>query len=156
MDEILDFDMKIQSHSEFSKLAEFDPVSGTFKEYPRQNTSSLSEPLLGSYATLDGVLLIFYRQEHFLWLRIDEHVVKLDENTTARRVLLNDRARLEILRNDYKLTEVTYSVGPYEGLDPRDPVDDLTPFSSNEDFDFGLFVFNVLTDDRRRAAIYAP
>lgn len=140
--------MLVQSHTVFNEVAEFDPETGALEVFPRSIDERVE--IRGHYAILSGVLVVLYRTGDGLNLRIGSTVLvggELLSVTHARKVT---DCRLSVTRSGVPPLEINYTVSlldPPLALDP-------TPFVEDEDFDFGLFISNVLQSPTRRQQIY--
>lgn len=148
--------MFVESHDRFDDVGDLDPESGHLVEFSRSARSSSdlpAGPVCGHYARLDDDLAVFYRAGESLWLRAGEHVRELETGrSSVRWEGLGERSRLTLRDEDNYVVSVGYRVGPTRG---PSLVDDPTLFSAIENWDFGLFVRNVLMDDGRRGRIYS-
>lgn len=144
--------MHVESHDRFDDVAEFDPETGALVEYSRATRPNPApEAVQGHYARLFGTVTVLYRLGSSLWLRIGDEARDLDlASTEVRWDHAHGRSTLTLLEHGEPLAQVQYQPGPSgAGLD-----NDPTAFVEAEDWDFGLFVRNVLDDDSRRARIY--
>jgi hypothetical protein len=149
--------MLVESQDRFEDVGDFDPRSGRLVELKRNEPAArrlLTESLRGHYARLSDKLAVLYRDDGDLWLRLGEHAVPLRAQPPSVRYERTDRqhARLALLADGAEVAAVEYRPGPTIGP-PLD--EDPTPFIDAEDWDFGLFVHNVMTDDGRRQRIYS-
>lgn len=113
-------------------------------------STSAQIPLVGSYSVIAGERVLFYRWRGELWLRfgsthpISLQRVKADWSVESGQV-------------DFKLKSDNTTVVARKYPVSRELVDldqDPTPFVEAEDFDFLLFVRNVLSDSERADRIY--
>jgi hypothetical protein len=142
----------LQSKDRFDSLAELDVTTGAVSWISRSGVGEVAwEEIYGSFSCLAGRLVMLYRLEGVLRLRIDELTFLLTGIHSLDRMLLGENmARLTLFEGDTSIFSMTYrrpEVFPPLALDP-------TPFVEEEDFDFGLFLYNVLNDPGRRARIY--
>lgn len=144
--------MLIESHDRFADVAHYEPESGRLVELSRGEAAeqALAGPVRGHYARLGGELAVFYRSGGSLWLRIGEHALVLGEGAVVRWENSGERSRLSLLADGNEVAAVEYS----SPLCDADLVNDPTPFAEAEDWDFGLFIESVLTEDVRRRRIY--
>jgi hypothetical protein len=150
--------MLIQSHDRFEDVAAFDPNTGRLTQFtrsaPGRQRHLLAEPVRGHFAQLGDVVTVLYRHDDALWLRMGPRAANLDSITTkVRRVHVGAEARLELVEGATKTAVAEYVPGPKTG---PPLADDPTAFVESEDWDFGLFVCNVLGDSGRRRRIYSP
>lgn len=142
--------MLIESHERFDDLAEYDPTTGQLQEFSRATSSAASSgPPTGHYAKLSGTLAVFYRLDGSLWMRLGNEARNLDQvGNELRWEHVERHSTLELLERGTLVARVQYRPG--SGGGPGDP----TPFVDSEDWDFGLFVTNVLGNEGRHARIY--
>ncbi len=142
--------MRVDSHDHFDDVATFDPATGRLEEFHRADRGALPPgPLHGHYSRLSGILAVFYRNDGFLWLRVGREARNLDrEGCEVRWQNVDGSSSLQLFDRRGLVTSVEYRPGTWDGS--TDP----TPFAESEDWDFGLFVTNVLADDARRARMY--
>lgn len=150
--------MLVESHDRFDDVAAFDPESGRLQPFSRGAPGKRGDLLnangQGHFAQLGDALAVLYRHRGALWLRLGQRAANLDSPTIevrCRRV--GDMARLVLIEGGSETAVAEYVPGPSSG--PPVAVDP-TPFVESEDWDFGLFVCNVLSDDGRRRRIYSP
>lgn len=141
--------MRIESHERYVDVADFDPCTGRLQETNRDAAAN-GQPISGHYARLAETLAVLYRHEGALWLRLGAVSQCLDEEGVAVRWSAHlGFSRLSVSKGDHVRAEVEYANMLHES--EGDP----TPFAESEDWDFGLFVHNVLTSPERRRRIYS-
>jgi len=143
--------MYVASHDRFLDVADFNPETGVLEEFRRPSKSGSDARMPeGHYARIDGTLVVFFRLDTSLWLRIGNECRDLDSGDAGIRLERVDggRSRLTLLDRGEPCAVVEYEPIPFGG--PEDP----TPFAEPEDGDFGLFVSKVLDDKGWRARIY--
>jgi len=139
--------MYVESFDRFSEVGEFDPESGTLDTYDRESAPTGERLVQGHYTTLAGTRVVFYRHAGDLWLRIGDRVWKLAGDTSVAWSNADGISLLVVTESGRQLANLEYES---EGKDE----DDLTAFGSDEDWDIGLFLSNVLHDQGRRQRIY--
>jgi hypothetical protein len=101
---------------------------------------------------LAGKTIVFFRQGDALHLRVDQSVIELNGDISVQYCRVGETHTLQVvsrrdgsalLRLDYTLPLNVVPVG-----------EDPTPFVEDEDFDFGLFIANVVNNPERSAIIY--
>ena len=135
--------MLVRSHDRFDVVAEFDSLTGRLVPYPRQPGIGLNATS-GWFAVLDGRCVVFFADQGQLKLRIGTSSFLLDSGTIVQWEACDQDVVLSVSDSSTQTT-VVYRVNP-----PYIPADlDMTPFVSPEDWDLGLFVFNVMSDPER-------
>jgi hypothetical protein len=143
--------MILESKDVFDQLAELDPNNGTYRLLSRKQYPDLATtPPSGSYSIVDGTMLSLYRRDGVLYFRSADREFKVTDDVVSK-LTREDNSRVFLLLKDGNvLVDLRYS--PSE---PEFPLTiDPTPFIEEEDFDFFLFVHNVLTQPDRRLRIY--
>jgi hypothetical protein len=142
----------LESYDRFDDLVELEPTTGQVRWYSkRDNPNMATLPIQGAVSQLNGHMVFLYREADVLHFRVDDIDIELTEDTRIELIRGNTNV-LTMLRGDAPIFRLEYK--PYVA----DEIDKwrmyLNPFIEEEDFDFGLFVYNVLKDPRRRADIY--
>jgi hypothetical protein len=132
--------MRLNSFDRWSDVGEFTPTNGELTVLPRADAPP-AEPH-GAYTYLAGTLTVFYRVDDDLYLRHGNQTIALTGAVASWQTGAG-RARLQV---DELVLAYQPEPGPVEG--------DVTSFVEDEDFDFGLFIANVLNDPGRRERIY--
>lgn len=142
--------MLVHSHNSFWVVADFDERTGELNEFRRRSAEDPPvSAVRGEFITSRGGSAVFYRHHELLWLRIGEVVRAFDGDGCEvqwRRAF--GRATLDLLDRGVSVASVQYAPGP-GGED-----DDPTPFADQEDWDFGLFVKNVLENEGRSRRVF--
>jgi hypothetical protein len=143
----------LQSKDRFDQVALLDTSTGQISWL--QKSEVYTEPPLpikGHIAQLRGRTLCLYREAGSLYFKVDSEVFELTEDTEVEFVHMeNDLNRITIFRKGVVLFTWTY-----ERPIIHPPLKyDITPFVKEEDFDFCLFVSNVVSSSERRDRIYA-
>jgi hypothetical protein len=132
--------MRVNSFDQWAEVGEFTLSNGELSVLPRADAPG-AEPH-GVYTYLAGTLTVFYRVDDDLHLRHGDRTIALIGAVASWQAGAGV-ARLQI---DDLVLNYQRESGLVEG--------DVTPFVEDEDFDFGLFVANVLNDPGRRERIY--
>jgi hypothetical protein len=146
----------VESHDRFDVVGEFDHDTGQLEEFSRSASADRLQarrPVQGHFAFLGATLAVLYRYDGVLWLRLGAHRRMVGD--AAAPVVwerIGAEARLSMPDEDGRQIEARYFPGPHRG---PSLAEDPTAFASSEDWDFGLLVSNVVTDDSRRRLIYA-
>jgi hypothetical protein len=138
--------MLVGSHDMFRKVGCFDRETGVLQEAERSEVVLSGVAQCGHYSRAGGDLTVFYRVDDnfYLWLSgrqwsAEPLLVDWSKKGHESCLTVQDRAGIQ--------AQIRYEV------QPREPYD-MTPFIEDEDWDFGLFVTNVLNSPGRRARIY--
>lgn len=143
--------MILQSNDYFDQLAELDPGTGIYRLLSRkQNPELTARPPVGGYSMVDGTMLSLYRIEGVLYLRVGDREFKLTDDVTSTLTREDNNGVFRLVQDGNVLLIFKYRLPVPEVSLSLDP----TPFIEEEDFDFLLFVHNVLTETGRRHGIY--
>lgn len=146
--------MILRSFSDYAILVEFDPVNAVAKKIsPSGRASSRADwNVCGVFGELAGALVSLYRAKGVIYLQIDGDAYLLDENVSVSYQKSASTCSLAVksLLPDGKGCRVDYPAPEVIGAVGEDP----TPFVDEEDFDFGLMIFNVASDAERRWRMY--
>jgi hypothetical protein len=138
----------LQSKDRFNDVYEIDLATGSYCIHDRHTITS---PLHGFAAILDGYLVALYRHEGQLHVRINRQDLLLDETTTAT---LNRAQTHHLMIENRAGQSLNWEYTPPR-IDP--PLeDDLSACVEEEDFDFGIFVYNIINQPGRRNRIASP
>lgn len=131
----------------FDPIIKFDPTSGTILEtYPTKDLVRKQLHINGMYTWSGQLFLALYRFNNNLNFRFGDTVIEITDDTQVFLERFTDHHRLVIKRNETVLLDWSYETS---GLWPSTfPISD--PFESEEDYEFGVKVFNVVNDDERR------
>jgi hypothetical protein len=140
--------MYVESFDRFAEVGDFDAESGALNTFDRSSGEGEGRLVEGHFATLSGTPVVFYRHRGDLWLRVRDRAWRLADPSTVHWSATDDSSRLAVMESGREVAHVEYET------DRKDP-DDLTAFGTDEDWDFGLFVSNVLHDQGRRQRIYS-
>ncbi len=141
----------LQSQDRYNDMLEFSINTGQIIWHSKQNNPDLAEhPISGHFSVLDDHLIALFRYKGFLHLLVDDDLLKFNHKTSVKLDLVEDQRILRIFQNHQSVYTLTYRLQKQSLSLEKD----ITPFLDAEHFDFGLFVFNVFHDDRRRNRIY--
>lgn len=136
----------LRSNRVFKNLLELDPVTGGNREFSQANMASASEKVSGFFDHLGGVLVAIYAFSGHLILKIGERAISITPEVTVVTTGAPNSRKLEAFDNKIVLATVTYAVTNISKFE-----NDPTSFIENEDFDFGLFVANLIGSTDRKA-----
>jgi hypothetical protein len=138
--------MFLQSKGKFDEIAELLPQMGV--RFLSKTSMSGSVHTQGSYSRLDGRWLAIYVDEGKLMLRCDQEVFPVTATTRSVFRRAEQKHVFRLLDGERLLFCLEYTA---PRIDP--PLQfDPTAFVEEEDFDFALFLHNVLASPGRRAA----
>src|SRR5262252_6870464 len=155
--------MIIRSFKRAREFAEFDPETGTLSCFEKEGAAMelFQARMEGRYEWLEDKLLVFYRKDGVLHLRIARRDYPLDEKTESRleknwidgvvqaspQKLRAAASRLAGSCRKFDLMKDGSVIVSLKYESPIESVSDV-PFTwfETEDFDFLLFVHNVLID----------
>lgn len=104
----------------------------------------------GVFAEVEETLLMFYREGGDLFFQVEHE--RIDLNDAVESIL--DRTSTDtlfvLLQGEHVLLRFNYDHNALDGLIAEDD----TAFIDAEDFDFCLFVYNVINDPSRRRRIF--
>lgn len=143
--------MLVQYHDRFDVVAEFDPGSGRIRVMPRPAGTGPSATD-GWFAILSGACVVFYRLGGQLWLRVGDRSFGLDGGASVDWRVEGGESVLVVVDGSGQVV-LRYAPGPLSGPPLSE---DPTPFVANEDWDLGLFVANVMSDEERRDLVRNP
>ncbi len=139
----------LQSSDHFTEMMKLDPVSGEAHFVSR---GDVAEPhrISGAYARVGEHLACLYRCGDRLFFSLDGKRTEVSEDAAAHLRRRGEARVLTIRQGNLTLVEWEYRLPPVNPPLEEDP----TPFVDAEDFDFGLFVSNVLNDGARKDRIF--
>lgn len=142
--------MILESKDDFDQLAELDP-NGTYLFLSRKQHPELTGSPSGGYSMVDGTMVSLYRMDGGLYFRVGEQEFQLTDDVTSTLTREDNKQVFRLVQDGSPLLIFGYTPQGNEiplNIDP-------TPFVEEEDFDFLLFVHNVLTEGGRRRRVYS-
>lgn len=139
----------LQSNDKYDELVEYNHSKGTFTKASRNSLGDKAPSSTdGTFAVLSAVFLALYKLGQELFVRIGDQCIPLTNDVTVivsgpanKRLLIVKKAGNEIANFNYVLdASKKFSSDP-------------TPFIEDEDFDFGLFISNISTNDKRKRVL---
>jgi len=143
--------MILQSKDEFDEVMELDPITGRQQLLSRKRHPEITgmRPS-GGYSIVNGTIVCLYRVDSTLYFRLGEEEFKITDDATSVLVREDGYRLFQLVQNGNLLVNFRYRCPVNEIPLSTDP----TPFMDEEDFDFLLFVHNVLAQDERRHRVY--
>lgn len=138
----------LRSNRVFKDTLELEPTKGTIRELTSQNKTGAAVKINGFFDKLDGTLVAIYAFSGHLYLRIGEKSIKIINEISVSATGSAQNRRLTVSDDSGELASVTYAIESVS-ISETDP----TPFMENEDFDFGLFVSNVVSNVERKRVV---
>ena len=106
----------------------------------------------GHYATINGTLVMFYRKNKSLYINVENNEICLDDDNNS---LSYERKGGNILFSICRGRNIIYSVFyPSFRNDPINKEDFDFNSDKEEDYDFFLFVYNVVNSFERKNLVY--
>ena len=143
--------MLLQSKDVFDQLVDLNTESGAYRVLSRKVHPELpATKTSGTFSIVDDTMLMLYRKNGVLYFRARDRTVELSDDVTSSLTNKHSNRVFQLLKNGKPVIGLTYLPPVHEVPLSLDP----TPFMEEEDFDFLLFVHNVLTNTGRRNRIY--
>jgi|SRR5687768_8586684 len=133
----------------FDQLAELDLRDSSVRFLSRKQHPELSASVAGSFSIVNEMMVSLYRVHGGLYFRVGDQVFQVTDDTTSTLETDGKNRRFRLLERENVLVDLTYLTPELEIPLSIDP----TPFVEEEDFDFLLFVHNVLTQPGRRNGV---
>jgi hypothetical protein len=167
----------LQCSREFDKVAKLDALAGAPEILSKTGSEEAkSATRVGWYSHVDGRLVCLCRLDGVPWLRVDGFVIPVDDDVhvfwdlsplprreghqAASRPLKPGKVTVNpAARAVFRVEKARKVVLAFEHLPFQDRtifVGDMTPFVTEEDYDFMLFISRVLEDPGRRARFFRP
>jgi hypothetical protein len=109
----------------------------------------------GLFMVVDDHLVCLFRLDGTLWFRFDDRLIAITEAMHASWDLFEKdrqlRGRFRLRRNDETLLDFEHAAFCGRTIIPGDD----TPFVTEEDYDFMLFITNVLQEPGRRQRFFS-
>lgn len=136
----------LQSNDKYDELAEYEHGKGTFTTASRNVLgSNVPSSTDGIFSILSAVFVALYKFDQGLFVRIGDQCIPLADDVIVT-VSGNVNNRLLTVKKAGK--EIVHFCYVLDGS--KEISDDPTPFIEDEDFDFGLFVSNISTNEKRK------
>jgi hypothetical protein len=141
-------DIILQCQERFDRLAILHWPSLSITDVEREAVQC-GEPISGHYSSLGGRFTAFFRCQGDLYL-LQERLLQISERVSSIIEVADNESQLMLLEGGTVIAEIHAVNAPTVVPISTDP----TPFVEEEDFNFLLFVHNVLTSPDRRERIY--
>lgn len=143
----------LQSQDRFEDIMVMDWRTGEERFVKRSEVLGAleSQGVSGSFGRIGGHCLMLYRLGGVLCFGLDDQRVRIDDEMSVSLSRVGDKNVFLIEKGGEVVVEFEYGV---EDLYKRPIPGDTTAHVGEEDFDFCLFVNNVLNDRQRREFIY--
>lgn len=138
--------LTLQSKTAYSQLLRLSPLDGTFwQAFRSERDGEAGDKINGVFVMCDGVLAALYAFDGALVLRLGNETIPVVEGIRIKVERKPKSATMVVLREDRPVAALPYVVAEHLRVQ-----DDPTPFVDEEDYDFGLYVKNLLSDVQRR------
>ena len=148
----------LQNYKEFQKFCGYDEKNGEVEYYLKNEHPELNkQPKAGAFSEIDGKAVLFFRRNGTLQLTIEKDMFAINDNMHANWELKKNCERnpptavFSLYEKERKLKAIEYTPFLSRNIIPEDN----TAFVDEEDYDFFIFIHNVLNDRERRRSIYA-
>lgn len=143
-------------------MGDYDPVTGTLTTFSRDaepgrvpsmpsgDFDFVGGKLSGHFDYPEGRLVLLFRLSGVLYLQVEGQRMPMSDHTIERRSVDGQRV-LRVVSDSGVVLELTYDPPIF---DPPLSEDPTAYDGSEEDFEFGLFLANLSTDQSRQARIY--
>ncbi|MYS82853.1 hypothetical protein [Embleya scabrispora] len=140
-------------HRAFGRIVRYRLESGLGTVLDRRATGARSPRCVGHFGELSGIPVALYRHHGASWLQVARRRIRVVPCLEPHWRRVDDhgpntpRRRLRIDANGVELFDLCYEIEPwwYEF--------DFTPHVEEEDFDYGLFVADMLRSPSRWAPL---
>lgn len=140
--------MILLSGGRFDDMAYLNPQTGSIQYFSRKARPECAKEIPeGKFDQIDGHLLLLYTYNKTLSFRFDETVFVVNEATRTSFMRSPSKQTLMLYDGTDLILKVEYAP-PI--IDPPLDADPFRGMEEEEDFDFGLFVHNVFSDELRR------
>jgi hypothetical protein len=140
--------MWLQCQGEYDCVGEYDSDKHILRRYSRRNMGAQApklENIDGWFADVStGIFILFRKQDEIIFRAYEDEFV-LDGKTEVDISGPRQNRQLLVKRNGKVVHRVEYTPMQEDKISG-----DSTPFSEDEDFDFGLFVSNISKDPKRK------
>ncbi len=142
--------MILQCYTDFDQLAELDQSIPSVRFLSLKHHPELKASIAGTFSIINEMLVSFYRVHGVLYLRIADQEFELTNDTSSALETDGNYRKFRLLKGKNVLVDLTYLLPELEIPLSIDP----TPFVEEENFDFLLFVHNVLSQPGRRDRVW--
>jgi hypothetical protein len=111
----------------------------------RQIESHEKEETNGRFEYLGSVIVAEYVFDGNIYIRVNEKTIKVSPKIGAYVIKRKKERILTITDDGCPVINVFYEIA-----EEWDPINDPTPFIDDEDFDFGLFIANIISNPNRQ------
>ena len=147
----------LQNYKEFQTFCGYDEKNGEVEYYLKNEHPELNkQPKTGVFSEIDGKTVLFFRRNGILQLTIEKDVFSIDDDMRANWELKKNcehnspTAVFSLYQEEKKLKAIEYTPFLSRNIIPEDD----SAFVDEEDYDFLIFIHNVLNDRKRRSSIY--
>jgi len=139
----------LQSNDKYDELAKYDHGKGTYMIASRNNlggnTPSSTE---GMFSIMSTVFLALYKFEQGLFIRIGDQLISLTDDVIVTVSGDDEKRLLSVKKSAKDIAHLNYVLDSSKKFS-----NDPTPFIEDEDFDFGLLISNISTNEKRKRVL---
>lgn len=145
----------LRCYGQYRDFVQLANESGLIKFLDRMDLENArKQNINGLYTNIGDFFAAFYRVGPQLFFRLNEQVLFLNESVTCTLKKEGEKKTLSFFQADSLLLSWTYD-DPVPGRwEERHYGEDPTPMVSEEDFDLGLLVKNVMSSQGRKKRIF--
>jgi hypothetical protein len=135
----------LQSHDRFGEFGEFDTETGKLTVHSKNESSDWKGKLNGWFGTVGNRAALLFRVDHEMHFVYGEVSIPLKAHAMAKIVGGETKRQFTLYEDQKPLITIDYEIAP-----PVVPPGLYFTQTHPEDFDFLLFVRNVLGNPERR------
>lgn len=135
------------SHSIYANLAEYDIKNRTYIILSGDNSNNRSKTQ-GSYELLNNFFVAIFTKKNNIYLAIDDKLIKVNDGLRVDFTKDKHRRILKIVPENHGEIILDYSIDESIQIE-----NDPTPFIDDEDFDYGLLIYNILRTPERQKVL---
>ena len=140
--------MILQCHTIFDQLAELNPSLPSIRFLSLKDHPELKASIAGTFSIINAMMMSLHRIDGVLYFRSGNQEFEITDDIRSTLETRRKYRKFRLLKGNNLLVDVKYLTPKFQRLS-FDP----TPFVEEEDFDFLLFVHNVLTEPGRRSRV---
>ena len=144
--------IRLQSMDEYDKIVEFDFLDKKNIFYSKkENPEKRKAKKNGNYSIIEGNFLALFRFNNELHFRANEKDFVVDDDTKIEFKKGEEKNFFKVTKDNKLFFELVYA-SPV--IDPPLEEDFVSSFVEEEHFDFCLFIYNVVSNRKRRESFF--